>query len=862
MFVTGSEPARIGPYSLEDRLGAGGMGQVYRAWDERLERWVAVKLIRPESAGDPRARERFRREARAAAALSHPSIVQIHDVVFAEAADAIVMELVDGIPLADLIARGPLELPAALQLATQIAEGLAAAHGRSVVHRDLKPENVMVDTGGRARILDFGLAKRPGGEASLTADHMVVGTYRAMSPEQARGLEVDARSDLFSFGSLLYEMLSGRSPFPGAALLETLNRICAARQTPLREIRPEVPVGLSDLVDRLLEKDPARRPQSADEVARSLAGLAGLPPSATESVTRVERPLLRPDSPLPPPTGGVASSRGAYSPPWKGRTLPALLAILVVAVVLAGALWHAGRPGRLYVAVPRPAGVAEDAGEEVDLMAAALRNAVLRGLLTFEGVFPLSPEQVDPFSGSPVEIARAVASDELVTARLDCGAERCNVSLQRILGSDGSLLWTQSFEVPVQEPYLMAEAVESLLQQAYSDRQLRRGVTQLDVRGEDYEEYLRLRRDFERAELPLAGVLARAEAIRARSPRFTEADLLAAEVLLHRFQAQREPADLERALAILDRARAAAPADPRPLARQFEVAVAGGRLDLAEQALHDLEEGWPADPRVDILRARLLELRGAPDRALPLMRQVVRRRPSVSGLLRLADMEFRLGESEAARTHAEQALALSPEHYQAASLLAQIELQYGDPRRAVEIYERLVRRAPHLPEVANLGFAWLQMKRYPQAEARFRQALEMSPRNSLIVLNLADTVQLQGRTGEARGLYAQLLELIEQDPAASQWQMLSTRAQALAHLGRRREAVAALLNMLIAAGQNPQAAYEASLVYTLVGDRSSALASADKALAGGVDPRLFDNPWFDPLRRSPEFRTLLARGTP
>jgi tetratricopeptide (TPR) repeat protein/tRNA A-37 threonylcarbamoyl transferase component Bud32 len=853
-----SDPSRIGPYRLEDRLGAGGMGQVYRAWDERLERWVAVKLIRPEAAGDERARERFRREARAAARLSHAAIVQIHDVVLTDAADAIVMELVEGTPLSSLIARGPLELAPALRLAAQIAEGLAAAHDRGVVHRDLKPENVMVDAGGRARILDFGLAKQLGGETSLTLDHMVVGTYRAMSPEQARGLEVDARSDLFSFGTLLYEMLAGRSPFPGAAPLETLTRICAARQTPLREVRPEVPAGLSELVDRLLEKDPARRPQSAGEVAWTLAGLAGPPSSSADSATRIERPPL---APLPPAAPGSAGSRGTYSSFGKGRRralLPALLAVLLAAGTLA-VLWRAGRPARLQVAVPRPAGVAADAGEAVELMAAGLRGALLRGLLSFEGVSPLAPEQVDTVSGSPVEVARAVASDELVTARLDCGADSCSVALQRILGADGSLLWTQSFEAPLQDPYLVAEAVENLLQQAYSDRPLRQGVARLEVRGEDYKEHLRLRRAFERAELPLDELLARTEAIRARSPRFTEADLLMSDVLRYRFQAQREPADLERALAVLDRARAAAPADPRPLFRLFEVALAGGRLGLAEETLRELEASQPADPEVAIRRARLLELRGAPDRALPLMREAVRRRPSVPGLLRLADMEFRLGEGEAARAHAEEALALSPEHYQAASLLAQTELQYGDPRRAAEIYDRLVRRAPHLAELANLGFAWLQMGRYPEAEARFRQALELSPRNSLIALNLADAVLLQGRDGEGRALYTRVLELVEQDPAASDWQMLSTRAQALAHLGRRREAVDAAQSMLVAARQNPQAAYEASLVYTLVGDRSSALVNAEKALAGGVEPRLFDNPWFDPLRRSPELQTLLRR---
>ncbi|MFY9824156.1 MAG: protein kinase [Thermoanaerobaculia bacterium] len=255
----------IGPYTLEKRLGAGGMGEVYQAYDRRLDRRVAIKLIRPEQTENETARERFRREARAAAGLSHPSIVQIHDIVETDESDAIVMELVEGERLSQRIARGPLPVGDAVRIGREIAEGLAAAHAKGLIHRDLKPENVMITPEGKAKILDFGLAKRLEGEASLTEDQRVVGTFRAMSPEQAQGMPLDARSDLFSLGLLLYEMLSGKSPFAGSSTLETLTRICTHQQTPLREVNPAIPAPLSALVDQLLEKEPARRPQSARE---------------------------------------------------------------------------------------------------------------------------------------------------------------------------------------------------------------------------------------------------------------------------------------------------------------------------------------------------------------------------------------------------------------------------------------------------------------------------------------------------------------------------------------------------------------------------------------------------------------------
>ena len=269
---------RIGPYQILERIGVGGMGEVFLAYDSRLDRRVAIKRIRPGSEVTPVSRERFRREARLAARLSHSAIVQVYDILEEE-----------GSRVHRHGVRGGDDPPRPGRRRTAgrargpgagARAGRGAGHGASPGGHPPRPqERERPDhPRRRAKIIDFGIAKRllaESAEDSLTAQGHVLGTYRAMSPEQARGEEVDHRSDLFSFGVLLYETLTGRSPFEAENELATLNRIVQSRQTPLRKVNPAVPEQLSRLVDHLLEKDPRLRPRSAGEVGRELAPAAG-----------------------------------------------------------------------------------------------------------------------------------------------------------------------------------------------------------------------------------------------------------------------------------------------------------------------------------------------------------------------------------------------------------------------------------------------------------------------------------------------------------------------------------------------------------------------------------------------------------
>jgi len=289
---------RVSHYLIEAPLGRGGMGVVYRATDTRLRRTVAVKVL-PENAGSPTRRERFLREAQAASALNHPGIVTVHDVGHDQGVDFIVMEHVEGRTLREILDAGPLAVDEALGYARQAAAALAAAHAAGIVHRDLKPQNLMLTAGGQLKILDFGLAHVASGEADsaspteerLTAFGTVLGTPGYMSPEQAEGRPIDARTDVFSLGIILYEMLTGKMPFRGTSVAGVLYAIVHHVPEPVARLRPELSRDVTDMLDTMLRKDPQQRFASGEEVLGALSGASA--PSGTARHAQARAGLAR-----------------------------------------------------------------------------------------------------------------------------------------------------------------------------------------------------------------------------------------------------------------------------------------------------------------------------------------------------------------------------------------------------------------------------------------------------------------------------------------------------------------------------------------------------------------------------------------
>ncbi|MGA9392196.1 MAG: protein kinase [Candidatus Sulfotelmatobacter sp.] len=323
---------KLGPYEIVSPVGAGGMGEVYRARDTRLGRDVAIKVLPEALAHDADRLRRFEQEARTIAALNHPNILGIHDIGAHDGAPFLVSEFLEGQTLRDKLASGPLPVRRAIEYARGIAEGLAAAHEKGIVHRDLKPENVFVTRDGRIKVLDFGLAKlvRPeeSCESALTLTSpptlpgVVLGTVGYMSPEQVRGEACDARSDIFSFGAVLYEMLTGKRAFKRATSAETMTAILREEPPALDDTGWQGPVELQRILARCLEKNVARRFQSASDLAFAIESLSGTSSGVTT---------------------GTSTAKGVSQP--KANLTRAWLPWVIAAALLIGtAVWEMRRP--------------------------------------------------------------------------------------------------------------------------------------------------------------------------------------------------------------------------------------------------------------------------------------------------------------------------------------------------------------------------------------------------------------------------------------------------------------------------------------------------------------------------------------
>ncbi|MDJ0837807.1 MAG: protein kinase [Acidobacteriota bacterium] len=835
-------PDSIGAYRILGNLGSGGMGEVLLAYDQRLDRKVAVKRIKLDAAFSEEVRARFHREARTAAQLNHPGVVQIYDILEEPSGEYIVMEYAPGKTLAELLQQGALPRKRVLAIAGNVAEALTAAHEKGIVHRDLKPENVVVGEEDAVKILDFGLARRlEADDQSLTGKGQILGTVRTMSPEQVRGDDLDHRTDLFSFGILLYEMTARRSPFKGESSIKTMQNILSLQQAPLMSLCPSAGSRLSHLVDWLLQKEPARRPADMRTVIDALGGIdvgGGLGRTVDEDAE----------------TTDISDFSGRSSllevHPARHRMVPALV-ILVLIVGLTLSFYF-------FIFKAETITVVLGHGSSQNVNSSSISRAILIGaerqLTTLQGITLLS-EPVET-----TEQARLLGADEMVAIDIRPGKPNYGVTLRRVNAGNGTVVWQEAFAVSAgpNDSYNATQSVMAHLRQAYPGYKVSERMEQFTVRPEDFERYLAVRNSTEENGAKWKDM----QEILAGSPAFLDGLVYAGELAFYLFKTEKEDkwsAEMKR---LIQRARNLAPHDARSYSLEFRLALNNKQWKQAGELLETMESHEPGSMTVLQSRAVLAKAKGNLDEAIKFQKLAAQRMPSKIILYDLASLEFQAGRYNDAIRTTDQLLENYPKYRRGRNLRALLEMEHGDLEEAECMFVDLLQERRTHAIYNNLGVIFYKTARYADAEEAWEQAVALNPDRTRTRVNQADAILAQGRKDEAEGIYWSALTEFEESTQPLKTPEKTARARCLAHLGLGKEAASAVREILRANPSDMEAKLNCAIVYALLGEHYSALALVEEARAGGMKARQFNLPEFAGLRENPAFQKLLKQGPP
>ncbi len=882
--------ARLGPYEIVAPLGAGGMGEVYRARDTRLGRDVAIKVLPVEFAGDPDRLRRFEQEARAIAALNHPHILAIHDIGTHQGAPYIVTELLDGDSLRDRLHGAALPASKAVEIAVQIAQGLAAAHEKGIVHRDLKPGNVFVTKDGHVKILDFGLAKLAHADATpdpyartasgepSTESGAVLGTMGYMSPEQLRGQPADARSDIFSFGCVLYEMLSGKAPFLKRTGPETASAILTEDPAPLSASGRPVAPGLQEIVSRCLEKRAEERFSSAHDLALALRAVAG----------GVEAP-------------GAAQVTLATAPSSRRRATWLVLAGVALLAVLGALVFklRAGAPGmragalKKIVVLPfENLGAPEDA-----YFASGMTEEITSRLANVQGLGVISRTTAAQFEHTR-ETVKQIGSDLGVDYLLEGSVRwehepgkesRVRITPQLIRVADDTHVWADRYDRVLADVFAIQSEVAESVVKAMGIALVPREQTALkEISTNDLEAYrlYLLGLEADRGGLGRQDVTAALQSYQAavdRDPRFAQALAGLAEGHLETYflYYDRSPERVVRAREAAERA-----VELRPDLAETHVALGWyyyqGALDYA-RALEEFAAALKIEPSSSTAHegtGLVMRRQGRWAQSAEELSKALDLDPKNAALLRLfaescmlarryadADGAFRL----ATRLNPREAGPRAPEAW------LQV-VWHGDVGKAQAILDEAGSVAGLLDD--ERGLAWVSIRvamarrAYEGAlrllEASSDRAFDSQWRYVPISLLRGEAQVLAGWNEPARRSFdAARLELeqrVRQDPGDARYR--SSLGIACAGLGRRPEAIreARLGCDLMAASKDAwRALYrleDLGRVYTMTGRYDEAIAALDELLSrsGSMTPHVLRmDPVWDPLRSDPRFQALLTK---
>ena len=844
----------VGPYQIVRQIGAGGMGVVWLAEDSRLHRKVALKTVKSADADTSEGRQRLMREARAAAALNHPNIAAVHDVLDLDGQVIVVFEYVEGDTLAARIQRGPMVVTEVIEIGWQLADALAAAHAQGVIHRDLKPSNVVIAPDGRAKVLDFGIARLVPAGADISASVPgtvgvgLVGTPGYAAPEQYLSRNVDGRADLYALGVMIYEMITGVRPFPGTDAMELAAAVLQDDAPPLTPAGSRVPPRLEALVARLLQRDPYKRPSSGDEVLIELS-----PMRDTESSPLARRTVLL------------------------RRRIPALpiaaaaIAIVLIVAVMLRVPSPAPNRGNSQAPVVAVLPLSNTSGEPSnDYLGAGLAESLITSLASVPSVTVLSRAAVEESRQQNPDRASfitALDASYVVTGSVQSVADRLRVTLN-LERPDASVAWGRTVEGPTRDLFTLQTQLARLLTDAINEQRPsseRPTPASPSTASQPAQlAYWKGKAYLDHRDQPgsIQGAIKEFQSALAADPRFAIAHAGLAEAQWAMYVQTNDKTWAEQAV---ESTRVALSLEPdRPGLRYIAglTLFRSGRYVEARQELERAVALQPTSDDATRLLGRVLMRIGQIDEGKARFQKALAIRPNSATL----HSEMGLALYNASRfpealAAFERAIAAAPHSSVSLTQAGVASQAMGDNAKALAFYEKATAIQPRPETFSSMGTIYYGQGEYDKAARAYEAALLIRPLGAITHRNLGDAYSRLGRRDDARRAYREAVARAEAEVSVSPFDARAVarlavyKAKAGDDAGARRSIDAAQK----LAANDEQVQLRVAVVHALAGRTTPALDAIERAIAGGITPRaIAAEEDFQALKASPRFAAMIA----